>query len=345
MRIDRLPKFVRDFAKKMKLPLDENVESYKFTAYKRCESEDVSLINQDHFLFKLGMGLTEAEFEKVALSRSMIKYPCKELLTVEIYNVGISDGTGRELTNQIIYFAKRSNGEAELLDPYWLYQCDFKGDIVLLEEKTDGDILSAVYSEIAKVKNKVKEKREKQLEKVSSFLSKTFQTQYNDTLEKLTQYQQNNIDNKNSALINQMNAALIDIEIRKEERLSEVERQRNIIMKPPKKIGQLELVPDGMGCRVFPTDYKEIVEKYEHHNGRSNFKRFNSYALVDFYSERYNGEPRFIIVTNMKNVLYTQDYLEDLQEIIDYTYIYFIDEDMSVTEYSVKDYWMLYFRE
>ena len=82
-----------------------------------------------------------------------------------------------------------------------------------------------------------------------------------------------------------------DLESRKEERLSEVERQRNIVMKPPKKVAQLEIYPDGRATRVFPSDYAELVEKYEHEHGRTGVKMFGAFALVDFYSERFNGEP------------------------------------------------------
>lgn len=345
LRIERFPKFIRDFAKKNKIMINESAESYKFTAHKDYESDEVSLIGHDHPLFKLGMELTKSEVEKVAIKRCMLKYPCQEPLTVEMYNVGVSDGTGREMSNQIIYFAMRNNGKNEALDPYWLFQSEFDGECVLLEEKADGSTLSAVYGEVAKLKNQIKAKRENQLERVSGFLNKTFQLQYNETLEKLTQYQQNNADNKNTILINQMNAALIDIEVRKEERLSEVEHQRNIVMRPPKKMAQLELVPNGSCFRLFPSDYREVVEKYEHQNGRSNFKMFKTFALTDFYSERYNGEPRFIIVADKLNPVYPGSYLEDLKDIADYTYIYCVMADGSIKEYSVKDQWMLLFRE
>ncbi|MHB8065247.1 MAG: hypothetical protein ACYDG2_21995, partial [Ruminiclostridium sp.] len=345
LRIERLPKFIRDFAKKNKISMNDSAEAYKFTAYKGYESEEVSLVNHDHPLFKLSMELTKTEAEKVAIKRCMIKYPCHESLTVEMYNVGILDGTGRELSNQIIYFAKRSNGISEALDPYWLFQNEFEGECIPLDEKADGNTLKDVYGEISKLKKEIKAKRENQLEKVSGFLNKTFQIQYNDTLEKLTQYQQKNGDNKNTILINQMNAALIDIEVRKEERLSEVEHQRNIVMRPPKKMAQLELVPNGSCFRVFPSDYKEIVEKYEHQNGRSNFKMFNAFALTDFYSERFNGEPRFIIMSDKANPIYPAMYLEDLGDINVYTYVYCLNADGEITEYSVKDQWMLLFMQ
>jgi hypothetical protein len=42
-----------------------------------------------------------------------------------------------------------------------------------------------------------------------------------------------------------MNAQLIDIDAKKEERTALINRQRNITMKPPKRIIQLELIQNG----------------------------------------------------------------------------------------------------
>lgn len=343
IRIDRLPKFIRDFARKNKIVLNDSAEAYKFTGYADYESEDVSLINQNNPLYKLGLELTKAEAEKFAFKRHMIKYPCKENIDMYVYNLAVADGTGKELSNQLIYVAHRSNGKIEVLDPYWMFQVNFAGDCVSVNEKTDTEILPYVYSVAAALKTKIKAKRVSQLEKVSGFLAKTFQLQYNDLMGKLTAYQQDDQGNKNTILINQMNANLIDIEVRKEERLSEVQRQSNIAMKPPKKIAQLELLPDGLAIRVFPSDYKDLIEKYEHQHGRSGFKMFDAFALVDYYCERYTGEPRFIIVKDRKDLLYSSEYFEDLRDIMDYTYVYYIDKEGSITEYSVKDQWMLLF--
>ena len=139
-----------------------------------------------------------------------------------------------------------------------------------------------------------------------------------------------------------MNANLIDIEVRKEERLSEVERQRNIVMKPPKKVAQLELYSDGKATRVFPSDYFELLVKYEQQHGRNGLKMFDAFALVDFYSERYNGEPRFIIVQDKQDIVFSREYIEDLRDIVDFAYVYFVDKDQNVTEYAVKDNWRLF---
>lgn len=86
--------------------------------------------------------------------------------------------------------------------------------------------------------------------------------------------------------------------MRKERRLALVQRQKNIGMKPPKRIAQLEVIPRGKSQRLISVDYKDIIQDYERQNGRANTKTFNPYSLVDFYSERFNGEPRFIIISD-----------------------------------------------
>jgi hypothetical protein len=106
-----------------------------------------------------------------------------------------------------------------------------------------------------------------------------------------------------------MNAHLIDFDIKKKERLNLIRRQKNISMKPPKKILSLQLSPTGRSKRAMSIDYKDVVGKYEKANGRMNIKMFDYPALVDFYSERFNGEERYIILTydpnysHLKNIL------------------------------------------
>lgn len=129
-----------------------------------------------------------------------------------------------------------------------------------------------------------------------------------------------------------MNARLIYIEARRDERLAEIERQKNIVMKPPKCIVQLEVVPNGQVARSFNIDYKEIVEKYELSNGRRLIKTYDNLALVDFYSERYNGEPRFIIISEYANPQFSEEYMEHLKDIFNNTYVYVIHEGEVVSE-------------
>src|SRR5699024_2685172 len=149
-----------------------------------------------------------------------------------------------------------------------------------------------------------------------AFLDNTYRVQYDETLQKLEEYQRENIDNKNSALINQMNAKLIDIENKKEERLSSIQRQANISMIPPKLIIQLEVTPNGKSGILISTDYQEVVEEYEKANGRRNVKAYAPFALIDFYSERFNGEERFIILSDNEDFYPSDDYIEDLRSIL-----------------------------
>ncbi len=330
-RIERLPKFIRDFSRKHNIPLS-TAHSYRFTGSKDYETDQIELLTFDKPIFQLSLELAQRESEKIALEQYRVSYPTSEHLQVEIYEVGIVDGTGKELASELIHLGKRQNDTVILLDPYWLFQEDFEGDCTKLSKET-GASLNAVSFQVAKnVRERIKVKREKQLNKISKFLYRAFERQYNETLEKLAGYQGDNKDNRNSALINQMNARLIDIDARRNERLAEIERQKNIVMKPPKRLVQLDVVPNGQAARSFNVDFKDIVEHYELVNGRRLMKTYDNLALVDFYSERYNGEPRFIIISEQANPRFSEEYMEHLKDILDSTYVYLIHDSAVVSE-------------
>lgn len=293
-RIERLPKYIRDISKTNHLPLYQLDEAIRFTSYGEYATNGIDRISEDHPLFKLGMILTRKENEKLAVERYMVYYPMVEPLTVEAYVISLTDGTGKELA--------------------------------------DGSIRSAVIKASMELRDEVRHKREGQLNRVMGYLDKTFKKQIDDLIERRDKYEQENEDNRNSALINQMDVNLIDLEMRKERRLSLVERQKNIGMKPPKRLIQLEVVPRGKPGRVFSIDYKIIIEEYERQNGRGNLKMFNPLALVDFYSERYNGKPRYIIVTEDEFYWPSEEYYEDLHEIADQVYIYVVRDKKVIEE-------------
>jgi superfamily II DNA or RNA helicase len=331
-RIERLPKFVRDFARKQKIDIKSTDESYRFTGYSDYEDNEVQLVTSDHPLFKISLELSKQEQEKKVLGYYQLLYPTYEPLMIQVFRISIGDGTGNELSNQLIYLAKRTNGEVIELDHYWLFGEKFVGELLALPEPLNSSLFAIALKTATVVKNRIQSKRLVQLNKVSSFLHKSFETQKQDTLAKIDEYQRDNADNHNSALINQMNARLIDLESRSENRLNEVERQKNIYIKPPKLLAQMELLPNGQALRVFPKDYQDVIEQYEHSQGRKNITMMNAFGLVDFYSERINGEPRFIIISNQKEPKLSEDYLEDLKELRGKVFVYVVADGQVLDE-------------
>lgn len=333
-RIERIPKFLRESFPQLNL---SNSETYRFTGYKEYVEADIPFLQEDHPIFQLAIELTKIDSEKHALSRYMVSYDVSEQLNVEIYSISVNDGTGKELQQAFIYLAKRQDGTIIQLDPYWLSLGQFEDTLTELNVLQDSEMMKKALAAAIKVRDSVRLKREVQLNKLSNYLTKAFNSQYNETLSKLEKYQMENFDNKNSALINQMNAQLIDIDAKKEERTALIDRQRNITMKPPKKIVQLELIPNGRSNRVLAADYQRIVEDYEKRNGRQNVKMLENLALVDFYSERYTGEERYIIVTNDIGFALTEEHLEDLGDIMVKVYIYLVQNGQVVEERAVRD--------
>ncbi len=315
--------------------LEERRKYYR--QLQRLPFEDYEDEKSDHPLFKLAVKLTEEEMEKVAFTRYMISYPVPEPLSVSVYKVAITDGTGQELEKNLLFLGKRPNGEIIELAPYWLFQAEFSEELMVLAEIDDLVFASAALQRATTIKEQVSAKRSRQQEKVQKYLEKAFKTQYDEVYDKLITFQKDDVDHRNLALINQMNAKLVDIEMRRERRLQEIERQKRVLMKPLQQIAQLELMPNGNAYRVFPGDYQEAIEEYEKAYGRHNVKIIQAFGLVDFYSERFNGEPRYIIVTQNKDLVLPQAYLEDLQGIIDWAYIYVVKEDRIVEEVRVGD--------
>ncbi|WP_435924152.1 hypothetical protein [Paenibacillus sp. DYY-L-2] len=108
-------------------------------------------------------------------------------------------------------------------------------------------------------------------------------------------------------------------------------------MKPPKRIVQLEVIPRGISQGLISVDYKDMIQDYERQNGRANIKAFHPYSLVDFYSERFNGEPRFIIISDDEMYWPSEEYTEDLKEIEDRTYIYVVKDGTVKEERKLTD--------
>lgn len=131
--------------------------------------------------------------------------------------------------------------------------------------------------------------------------------------ERLKKYQEENVEGKNSALINQTYAQIDEIEDRSKERLTEIDRERSIQLKPVKRIAQFRIEPNCTeNGRVIPEDYLSKIEDYEIGQGRINVRVQQAFGLVDFISEEADGESRLIVVTKnihqFKEQLIEEDY-------------------------------------
>ncbi|MBE1555498.1 helicase-related protein [Sporosarcina limicola] len=317
-RIERFPKLIRDqFSKIAKLD-----DSYRFTGFVEHSDSDVQYVTKTHPIYQLSKTLLERTSDQFAFKRYLSTYDVPERLEVDMYRVVLKDGVGKELKNKFVFIAKRANQSLVELNPYWLsidHFSDAITELPLIElPALQNHILKLAISE----KGHIEQKRTTQLNRMHDYLVDTFNMQYNEVYEKLIHYQTENEDNKNSALINQMNAQLIDIEEQKKKRLDRLNKQRTITLQPPKKIAQFELIPKGNSYRVMASDYYEMVAAYEKENGRRLVKQYDNLGLIDFYSERFNGEERFIILTDKPDFMLSEAHVEDLNSIIDNMYIY-----------------------
>ncbi|MCR6524421.1 DEAD/DEAH box helicase [Lysinibacillus capsici] len=322
-RIDRFPKLIRDqFTKQLKLN-----DSYRYTGYIEQATEEIQYVTKEYPLYKLATDLLNKSSDQITLKRYFLSYSIPETLNVDVYKLIYKDGTGKELKNKLIYLAKRVDGTVIELNPYWLALQCFDDSLIELPFIEQSSIHQAVLKYAITEKTSIEKKRNYHLNRMHDYLVETFQKQYSETYERLLQYQREDIDHKNSALINQMNAQLIDIEEQKKRRLDILNKQRTITLLPPKRIAQFELVPNGKTYRVIAEDYIDQIVAYEKANGRKLLRTFNNFGLVDFYSERFNGEERFIILTDKMDFMLSDEHLEDLHSIIDKTYVYIVNKD------------------
>ncbi|SLK50046.1 helicase domain-containing protein [Mycobacteroides abscessus subsp. abscessus] len=334
MRIERLPKFIREQMPELQ---EEQVQSYRFTNSIYAVSEDVPLISDIHPLFHIGLQLMKKELEGRSWKHYILNANLPEKLHIEIYQITITDGTGKDIDKHFIHLAKRESGEIITLNSNWVFMNDFIDHDFTVQDQGQNECGSEILKQAITIRQEVLSNREKQLNKMHSFLEKSFNQQYRDTLGKLETYQQENIDNRNSALINQMNAKLIDLDMKKEERLGLINRQKNVSMKPPRKVLSLEVNPIGESKRVIASDYYDAVVNYEKENGRLNVKQYDNLGLIDFSSERFNGEERYIVLTSDPFFKLSDRDLEDLHDVLDKLNIYVVKEGEVLNEFPVEN--------
>lgn len=322
-RIERFPKLIRD-----QFVRETNTnESYRYTGYIEHSNEDTIYMTKSHPLYTLGKNLLLNTRDQVVFKRYLLLYRVPENLEVEVYRLVYKDGLSKELDNKLIFIARRTDGSTVKLSPYWLSTDSFPNNTKELPFRNENNLQKQVLDIAIEEKRDLEVKRTTQLNRMHDYLVDTFQRQYNDTFDRLIQYQADNHDNKNSILINQMNAQLIDIDAQKNRRLEEIDKQRTITLQPPKRIAQFELIPNGDSNRLMAIDHIELIDYYEKSNGRRLIKTYDNLGLIDFYSERFNGEERFIILTNRSEFTLSDQHLEDLYSFRDKLFIYVVQEN------------------
>jgi len=333
VRIDRFPKNIRELIKKRKYAIRTD-ESLRFTLSSEKQSEEVVILQNDHPLKKLSMELASQELQQVSLPICAIKTNVSEHLKLEISRVSVVDGTGRELEQELMLLAKRASGDFIQIDPYFLFQKYF--ELIDARGEEDRTFKKEAILQARKVLQSVQMKRDDYLNRKSTYLRRSFDEQMQVLQERLTNYHQDNPNNKNSALINQTYTQIEDLEERSKERLEDIERERSIQLQSIKPITQLHLLPVEDAARIIPKDYLEIVKQYEYQNGRLNIQEKKAFGLVDFTSEEADGNTRFILVTPSLKSLDEQLILEDYQELNGSLYIYVLRNQNNIEEIKME---------
>ncbi|MGG4012579.1 hypothetical protein [Bacillus smithii] len=333
-RIDRFPKNIRELVKKRRLLLKAD-ESIRFAINPQQETEETPLLQNDHPLYKMALELGGSETQQVAIPVCRIKANVPEPITIELDQISVVDGTGRELEQSLIILGKRKSGEWVQIDPYFLFNNDF--EVIDSNSGEDSSFKKEAIMQARRLLQEVQMRRDDYINKKSIYLRRSFDEKMTILQNRLLQYEQNNNDNKNSALINQIYTQIEDLEERSRERLEDIERERSIHLQPIKRIAQLIIEPSKENTgRLIPNDVFQIVKEYEYRNGRLNIQKRKAFGLVDFTSEGPNHETRFIIVTDsLSKLLRTLRYYDYL-DIENFVYIYVLENDQVREEIQLK---------
>lgn len=162
----------------------------------------------DHPLCPLAMALIADEEEGTPSQSLSLFYPTTEVLNVELYEMSVVDGTGRELTREWLSIGRRASGGIVALDGQWVWQGTWDHP-----QEWAGLLDSLQLAALRIAQRRVYElcaDREELLNKKAQFLQRAFDAQYDQAAKRLEEYHRTNVDNRNSALINQVNAAVGD---------------------------------------------------------------------------------------------------------------------------------------
>lgn len=333
VRIDRFPKNIRELIKRKKYALRTD-ESLRFSLSASKQTEDVTLLPNDHPVKKLAMELASQELQQVALPVCNVKATVSEPLIIELSRISVVDGNSRELEQELMLLAKRETGEFIQIDPYFLFQQPLK----FVNSEANGDMSFKRESivQAKKVLQSVQMKRDDYLNRKSTYLRRSFDEQMQVLQERLTNYLEDNPNNKNNALINQTYTQIEDLEERSKERLEDIERERSIQLQSIKSLTQLHVQPISNAARIIPADYVDVVKQYEYDNGRLNIREKKAYGLVDFTSEEVDGNTRFILVIPSLKALDDQIILEDYKELNGSVYMYVLQQGKIIEEIKME---------
>ncbi len=290
-RVERVPKSVRD---RIRGRLgDPSGEPLDFSHAIRAElASGGDTFDVEHPVCRLAMALASEDAARLSVGPVRVTYPTPEPLDVELYEMSVVDGTGRELGREWVTIARRADGRTLFLDPLWIWQCTWKQVHAL--DGWNAPLMAHAVREAQRRVYELRMSREHALAKKAEFLRRAFDAQYDEVARRLTEAQRLNVDSRNNILVHQAQAQLADIEKRREERLAEVERERSVQLRPLRRLLQARLEPDGSPeTRVIPGDWADQWAQEEQAAGRTMVRVMDAFGLADFYSETPDGEPRF----------------------------------------------------
>jgi len=321
-RISYLPASVKRKAKELGVKLPKN-EYIVITTNPKLASDDVQLIKATHPLISLLMNLADETLYSSQLTSYQTNLQTPEPFDVVLVKYGIRDGNNKTIEQKLRLFGLRTSGELIEISPYWLTS---NLDATFLSvQAEDSKVLVHAKKKILLELQKLKSGRSNKGIQKRERLEAAFDHKINTLQDRIHEYNLNDVDNRNSAIINKAYSDLTLEESRKKERLENIDREATCNLQKIEVVAQLKARPETSSWRVIASDYDLVVEMYEDSFGRQAMIQ-PALGLVDFYSIGKDGETRFIILANRPpNKI---PYIEDYEDILENTYIYVVNDLM-----------------
>jgi superfamily II DNA or RNA helicase len=329
-RIQYIPKAVLTKARQLGLNISKD-EEFVLTTDRKLANEDVDLVTAGHPLVTLLLNVAEEERMASRLTTYKTNLPTPEPLQVVVVNYRLRDGNNRIIDTKLQIFAERGNGEVIELSPHWLFSIESPTFVEI--SPIFESVLTAAKRQAIREQQLVKTKRQFRGLQKQQQLEIAFDKRIEDLKQRLSEFEETNFDNKNSANINKYNSRIREQEQRKQDRMEQVHREGSISLQKLETIVSLQTNTDPANWRVFPTDVKMIVELHEENSGRT-ARIQPALGLADFYSEDPEGNKRFIVIA--KSIPTTIENIGDYADIIEDCYIYVVDGYLVSHEVSMK---------